>query len=266
MRQRLMLLVACLAGMCLCLCGSVYAQDDEQHIYDSSEQYFTPADTALWQGSRLAGASLDNAVSKWKKDDDFEYMSQMEDFTRYVDSLIRVQRSKGTPLPSAREAFDAAAGNKGADHSRWFFMAAVVAFVVVVLYFMISGELGFFARPPQEEAAPVITVDDMGEHIWGLPYQELLPKALAENNYRLAVRILFLQTLTILDKKELIRFQPDLTNYDYLLQLRPADCYRQFALITRHYEHVWYGKFELTRDMYEKISSDFITLQSALES
>lgn len=264
MRQGLMLLVACLAG--ICLCGGVYAQDYERHIYDSSEQYFTHADSAFWQGSRLAAATLDKAVSKWKKDDDFEYMSQMEDFTRYVDSLIRVQRSQGKPLPSAREAFDAAAGNVKADYSRWFFLAAVVVFVVVVLYFMISGKLGFFARPEAEETAPVITVEDMGEHIWGLPYQELLPKALAENNYRLAVRMLFLQTLTVLDKKGLIRFQPDLTNYDYLLQLRPADCYRQFAVITRHYEHVWYGKFELTKEMYEKISSDFITLQSGLES
>ncbi len=78
------------------------------------------------------------------------------------------------------------------------------------------------------------------------------------------MRILFLQTLTLLDKKGLIRFQPDFTNYDYLLQLRTSGSYQQFALVTRHYERVWYGKFELTEEAYAKISNDFTTLQSAL--
>lgn len=256
------MMVACLAG--ICMGGKLCAQDYEKHLYDSSHLYYNPVDTAYWQQAAEAGGSLEKTASRWKQEEGFEYLTQMEGFSRYVDSLIHAQRQQQKPLPSAREAFEASAVQSGSERSPWFFVVAALVLIAAALYIVFTRKAGLGIRPAVEEAAPEITVTEMEEDIWKLNYREILPKAVTEHNYRLAVRILFLQTLTLMDKKGLIRFQPDFTNYDYLLQLRTSGSYQQFALVTRHYERVWYGKFELTEEAYAKISNDFITLQSAL--
>lgn len=264
--MRLKIIIAISLLLCCFLGKMACAQEYEKHIYDSSEVYFDESYPELWGAAPSAreAAHAGKSVQQWKNNDDFWYMNDVEGFTHYVDSIIKSGGGKNNaPLPSAQEAFDASSARRSGGFDYLFFLIAVAIFLAAIVYFMASNKVGFFAREAVNTTADV-TIENIGENIFALQYKDLLQKALKENNYRLAVRIMYLQTLKLLNDRGLIQFQPELTNIDYLIQLKSSDKYRQFALITNHYEYVWYGKFEVTKEVYDKISTDFITMQSTI--
>ena len=92
-------------------------------------------------------------------------------------------------------------------------------------------------------------------------YDRLIGKAVANQNYRLAIRYLYLQTLQILSNHGLIQLSPDKTNYEYVRELSGKLYQDDFSGITLGYEYVWYGKFEIGKDTYQKLSADYKTFQ-----
>ncbi len=95
------------------------------------------------------------------------------------------------------------------------------------------------------------------ENIFAINYQKEIDKAARQENYRLAVRLMFLRLLKNLSEKNIIQYNQDKTNLDYLLQLRPTRYYKDFFRITRNYEYSWYGQFEVNEQAYHIIRNDF---------
>ncbi|MBC6610784.1 DUF4129 domain-containing protein [Hymenobacter sp. BT507] len=95
--------------------------------------------------------------------------------------------------------------------------------------------------------------DALLEDIHGLNFVELLAEAEAQANYRLAVRLGYLQSLHALSERHLIDWQPDKTNHHYLLELTNTPWQAPFADLTRQFEYVWYGEQPLTARLYEQL-------------
>ena len=104
------------------------------------------------------------------------------------------------------------------------------------------------------------------EDIFGINYQKEIEKAIAAGDYRLAVRLLFLQLLRGLSDRNIIQYSHERTNLDYLMQVHHAPWYQQFFRITRNYEYVWYGLFEIDQHKFEAINKDFKNLENRLPS
>ncbi len=67
------------------------------------------------------------------------------------------------------------------------------------------------------------------------------PTAIAEGRLRDAVRFRYLHTLQLLEARQLISPGKDKTNMDFLRELSRTAFHKPFAaLITLHYEYVWY--------------------------
>ena len=94
--------------------------------------------------------------------------------------------------------------------------------------------------------------------------QELIRKALAERNFRLAVRYYYLFTLQLMTDKNLIDWQLQKTNDDYLKELKGTRLQEPFRTITRLYDYIWYGNFDLDEVKYMKAESAFVQLQKTL--
>ncbi len=90
----------------------------------------------------------------------------------------------------------------------------------------------------------------------------LLPVLLL--NYRLAIRLQYLELLKKLSDNGLIHFLPDKTNFEYLAQLRSSSYYDDFFTATRNYEYSWYGLFDISENMYQKINNTFQQLKQKL--
>jgi hypothetical protein len=94
--------------------------------------------------------------------------------------------------------------------------------------------------------------------------QQLIKNALAEQNYRLAIRYYYLYILQLLSEREMIDWQQQKTNDDYLAELSESALKNEFGKATLLYDYVWYGEFDLDRSRYEKAEKVFIDLKNAM--
>lgn len=157
--------------------------------------------------------------------------------------------------------------SKSLFREEWFrsllWLLVLVSFTGVVLWYLSASNIRLFRR-----AAKKLTDSDSGEaipeDIFSLPYESELQKAEAGSNYRLAVRLWYLQTLKELALRNLISFEPGKTNSDYVEQLLRQSRYRDFFRLTRHFEYTWYGQFGLSAEAYALIKSDYSSFLNGL--
>jgi hypothetical protein len=131
----------------------------------------------------------------------------------------------------------------------------ILAFVVILILFLANSNIRIFRKSasPMDEGESAF--DD--EDVHRINYEKELHKAISNGDLRLAVRLLYLQTLKELSERELISYKQDRTNGDYLMELFNTAYYRDFFALTRNYEYVWYGKFPVSTTAFETIRNQF---------
>lgn len=143
----------------------------------------------------------------------------------------------------------------------WFII--IGGFAVFLMIYLGSKDVGLFRR---KNKLTTTGADEVAtEDIFAINYQKEIEKAAAQGNYRLAVRLMFLRLLKNMSEKNIIRYQQDTTNFEYLQQLHTTPYYHNFFRITRNYEYSWYGKFDVSETAYSIIRNDFVHLEKELE-
>lgn len=142
----------------------------------------------------------------------------------------------------------------------WFqtlvWLIIIGGFAATVMWFLASSQVGLF-RKKEVKSGIETNTDEIPEDIFAIQYQHEIEKAIRAGNYRLAVRLMYLRLLKSMSEKNIIQYKQDRTNLDYLLQLQPTGYYKDFFRITRNYEYSWYGLFDVSREAYDIIRSDF---------
>ena len=96
-------------------------------------------------------------------------------------------------------------------------------------------------------------------------FDEAIRQQLAQQEYRLAVRFLYLKVINLLRIKEYIHFSKEKTNVDYLSDLTNEELKLQFTTITSIYNHVWYGDIEIAEDQFLRFEKSFQSFYSAID-
>lgn len=91
--------------------------------------------------------------------------------------------------------------------------------------------------------------------------KELIEKALLNNDKRLAVRYYYLLVLQGLSEKQLIDYEFDKTNSDYIKELKSSDLTLGFQKATTLYDYIWYGNFDVTQENFGKAQHTFNDLE-----
>jgi hypothetical protein len=134
---------------------------------------------------------------------------------------------------------------------KYLFYAALIAFVVFVVIKAIGLDpINLFRRKAKKVDLPY---SELIEDIHEIDFDDELEKALAQNNYRLAVRLLYLHCLKHLSDLQLIHWQLDKTNSAYVNELADPKNKQTFSLITRQFEYVWYGNFSVDKQAFSNI-------------
>ncbi|WP_157530427.1 DUF4129 domain-containing protein [Hymenobacter norwichensis] len=121
------------------------------------------------------------------------------------------------------------------------YAALIAVLIFVVLKLMQVDITRAFGRGARR--AP-LSYDVDAEDIHALDFGALLREAETTGNYRLAVRLGYLEVLKQLTDQGLIRWQPDKTNHDYLYELPPGPLPPAFRELTRQFDFVWYGEHD----------------------
>lgn len=93
---------------------------------------------------------------------------------------------------------------------------------------------------------------------------QLIEEAKNQKNYRLAIRYYYLLILKKLREKELIRYEFEKTNEDYLKEIPAENINLQFKTITHLYDFIWYGNFPVNQRDYQIAEEEFIKIKQQL--
>ncbi len=242
--------------------NDAYADTTIKHIYDTSQYFFNwkaNSNQPYVKTKIIQRNLIDNDVKALKSNKDFWYIPAVEKIearlktdTAYRDSLLKA--SMHDINNNVQKDFRL---QPWVHFLTWFIIIGI--FLGAIIYFLSQQKISFFMR--QSTSSNNYVNDETNDNIFQLSYNDLLRKAEQEQNYRVAVRLFFLQTLKVLSETNHIKYQPDYTNFHYLQQLHQSNLYNDFAALTRNYEYIWYGKFELQQELYKSIKNNFLMFQ-----
>jgi hypothetical protein len=141
-----------------------------------------------------------------------------------------------------------------------YLLLLVLIFILIKLFVNVNSKALIFGE--QEKAAVVFSNEE--QLIKNEDLNELILNAVKQNDFRLAIRYYYLLSLKSLTNKELIDWQQDKTNEDYINEIKRDDVKSQFEKITRIYDYVWYGEFDVDAIKFEHLKLDFITLNQSV--
>ncbi|MCT8339778.1 DUF4349 domain-containing protein [Flavobacteriaceae bacterium TK19130] len=138
----------------------------------------------------------------------------------------------------------------------WLIVLGVVIFIVWLFYKLNPGASLLKSKETHEvfftEEEEIIKTKDI---------RALIDKALSEGNFRLAVRYYYLLVLKQLTDAEIIDYEFDKTNADYISEIEEAMLNQQFRKATLLYDYIWYGNFSVTQSDFNKAEKTFANLQ-----
>lgn len=102
------------------------------------------------------------------------------------------------------------------------------------------------------------------ENIHDISFENGINDAVANGDYRLAIRLLYLQNLKLLSDKNLIEWLPGKTNADYKRELKDKALSEPFISTTSIFEAVWYGHKTISQVDYEELGSAFSNFKNQL--
>jgi len=194
-------------------------------------------------------ASLDS----YKERTDFQYNEQQVDLS-WWQRFKQWLRYKITELMS-REGSYALLKNIG-------IIAGVGALLYLVMKLLGMDAAGIFSRK-SHTANTKSTVHT--ENIHDIDFTAELQKTIETGNYRLAVRLLYLDCLKKLNDSGLIRWQPAKTNIAYVNELDDAILQSEFKKLTRQFEYIWYGDFSINHQHFIQLHAAFQQFDEGLK-
>ena len=143
-----------------------------------------------------------------------------------------------------------------------YLLLAVLIFILIKFFLNVNARSISHNRKNQ----PLVTLSEEEHIIKNEDIQKLIQQALADKNYRLAIRYYYLYSLRLMNEKELIVWELQKTNADYNRELEKTDLKKPFAQITRLYEYIWYGDFPIDQSKFLKAEANFLSLQKVLQN
>lgn len=199
-------------------------------------------------------------LSKYKKNEAFNYVeavkqeSLLNRFVAWLKSyLIRF--------------FEAIFGLEKATGIVKFILSVLPYLLLALLVYLL---VKFFLKVNSKQlisGAPnpaTLTFSDDEAIINNQDIVALINKAISKQNYRLAIRYHYLLALKQLTQKNYIKWQQEKTNEDYLTELNNTELQAPFRAITKIYDYVWYGEFNIDQLKFETLRTPFNTIQNTL--
>lgn len=144
------------------------------------------------------------------------------------------------------------AGNTLITILLWTF--AILGVVYFILRIIGMDAFAFFQKKNKDGG---LSYEVLDENVHTINFNEAIETAVNQRNYRLAVRLLYLQTLKKLTDKNYINWQPNKSNRQYVHELANTSLTTSFGSLTTEFEYVWYGEMQLSPQEYDIISNHF---------
>ena len=171
-----------------------------------------------------------NEIEKLMNDERFDYKKTKErkpTLWEYISMYIRRYIGKAT------------------ESVMGYVAIFIIVFAIIALLIKISG-ISIFSRTTVNYSGVNIGVENVNE----MNFSVLIQEALADKNYRLCVRLMYLKNLKALSDRNIIHWNGNKTNYSYIREINDGNLRDHFLNLTILFDYVWYGNLKLDNESF----------------
>lgn len=208
----------------------------------------------------VAGHFSEEKIEDYKNDPDFNYLENVENTSWWT-------RFKSWINSKIKQFFDWMFGDYQGGTFLTFLMTIIpylfiglILGFIVWLFIRLNPGNSLFGEPKRGN----VFLNEEEELVYSEDLQQLIEKAIANGEYRLAVRYHYLLLLKLLNEREIITYAFQKTNSDYLTEISNEKIRHQVKKLMRIYDFIWYGDFKITASEFQRAGNQFANLQTSM--
>lgn len=136
----------------------------------------------------------------------------------------------------------------------------ILAIYLLVKFFIGENLSSLFSK----KATALIDINLSEEHIENVDLDKRIKEALAQKDYRLAVRYHYLRVLKNLSMKNIISWEYEKTNADYQNEITVKELKPLFQEVSYLYDYIWYGEQDIDEIGFKAAQARFATLKNSI--
>lgn len=187
----------------------------------------------------------DSALKEFKNDRDFQYSVTTEPtaglwerfwkwFWWKVSEIMRTKRGRTTV---------------------WTILIATGATAIIFFIIKVTGmnNGGLFSKNAKNDLDYTTETEDINR----ISFDEAIKEAVSNRNFRMATRLLYLQSLKQLSDKGYIQWNFNKSNSDYIKEVAGNPWQSLFKKLTYSFEYAWYGEIDLATNEFNNLEAQF---------
>ena len=185
---------------------------------------------------------------------EFQYETKVDDSK--LSAWNRFWKSVGDFF---RELFDFS--NADGSFSGLEIVMKIIAFLIIgfvifmIVRIIINKEGGWIFS----KSSKTIKVTDLvEENIHTIDFKKLITSSKSDKEFRTSIRYYYLWLLKSMSDKNIIEWDIEKTNSDYLYEIKNPEIKSEFKFLSYIYEYSWYGEFAVSETDFEKVEKSFL--------
>lgn len=150
--------------------------------------------------------------------------------------------------------------NKTSAHFVEILLRVIAILIVIAVIYMIVKAImnkegqWIFGKNSDKK---IINYDEIEKNLHLVDFEKLIKNSLQSDEKRLTVRYYYLWLLKKMSEKQIIVWDVEKTNSDYLYEIKTQNQKDDFAYLSYLYNYIWYGEFELDEATFAKARNAF---------
>lgn len=137
---------------------------------------------------------------------------------------------------------------------------AAVLFIILLVYLIYRLAVNYSGNPDNKTVGYKGSISEnlqqIEENLLKSDLEIALDKAIAEGDFKTAIRIYYLMIIKELSVKQWIKWKRDKTNGEYVREMRDRNEFDAFSRLTLMFETVWYGDTNIDKELFDRLSPD----------
>jgi hypothetical protein len=229
------------------------ASQNEAIVTDIKKNIFTDRDLKIDNDSIIKVSFKNNFKEKYQGDE-FIYKTEL-DQKNVFDKLMQWLQDKLSQL------FNFGVNDTSINIIGIVLKTIGILIIIFVIYLIVKSILNkegqwIFGKNSDRN---ILNYDDIEKNLTTTNFENLISQTLKNRQNRLTVRYYYLWLLKMMIAREIIVWDVEKTNSDYIQEIQNDTFKEEFIYLSYLYNHVWYGEFEVNNDTFEKSKTAFET-------
>jgi hypothetical protein len=236
--------------------SSLKAQKEEVPVSEEYEE----------EVSELTEKFLNQKISPKNLFDKKKWGKSSEGFD-YRDTITKEKEKKVTDKKKEKKQ-DSDLSPLVKEIIKYSLFLVVIVVLVLLLFKLITGNSIFVNKKIVKQIS--FSIEEIEENLFEADIDKFILQTVSNKEYKMAIRLYYLNVLKILAEKNIILYKKDKTNGNYIVEIMDNSLQNEFKECTDIYEYVWFKedvKFE--KDDFEKavpVFNDIILKASSTNS